>query len=194
MATVYTALDTRLERIVALKVMHPVFADDEEFVARFIREAKSAARLSHPNVVAVFDQGEDAGHVFLAMEYVHGRTLRDLVRERGRLTPQEALSILAPVLSALAAAHAAGIIHRDIKPENVLLADDGRVKVADFGLARAMAGRQTTTSTLIGTVAYLAPEQITRGVADARTDVYSAGVVLFEMLTAPPPYDGDTPI
>jgi serine/threonine protein kinase/beta-lactam-binding protein with PASTA domain len=194
MATVYTALDTRLERIVAVKVMHPVFADDDEFVARFIREAKSAARLSHPNVVAVFDQGEDAGHVFLAMEYIQGRTLRDLIRERGQLSSQEALSIMAPVLSALAAAHAAGLIHRDIKPENVLLADDGRVKVADFGLARAMAGRQTTTSTLIGTVAYLAPEQITRGVADARTDVYAAGIVLFEMVTGQPPYDGDTPI
>ncbi len=195
MATVYTALDVRLERVVALKVMHPIFAEDDEFVTRFIREAKSAARLSHPNVVAVFDQGEDSGHVFLAMEYVPGRTLRDLLQERGRLSPQEALSILAPVLSALAAAHSAGLIHRDVKPENVLLADDGRVKVADFGLARAMVGRHTTTtSALIGTVAYFAPEQVTRGIADARTDVYAAGIVLFEMLTGKPPYDGDTPI
>ncbi|MGH8891602.1 MAG: Stk1 family PASTA domain-containing Ser/Thr kinase [Acidothermaceae bacterium] len=195
MATVYRALDVRLDRLVALKVMHQLYAEDDEFVALFIREAKSAARLSHPNVVAVFDQGDDAGHVFLAMEYVQGRTLRDLLRERGHLAPQEALSILQPVLSALSAAHTAGLIHRDVKPENVLLADDGRVKVADFGLARAAASHTvTSTTTLIGTVAYLAPEQVTRGVADARSDVYAAGVVLFEMLTGRPPYDGESPI
>jgi len=195
MATVYRALDVRLDRYVALKVMHQLYADDDEFVARFIREAKSAARLSHPNVVAVFDQGDDAGQVFLAMEYVQGRTLRDLLRERGRLTAQETLSILAPVLAALSAAHTAGLVHRDVKPENVLLADDGRVKVADFGLARAAASHTTTSATtLIGTVAYLAPEQVTRGVADARSDVYAAGIMAFEMLTGRPPYDGDTPI
>jgi eukaryotic-like serine/threonine-protein kinase len=195
MATVYRALDTRLDRVVALKVMHQVFAEDDEFVARFIREAKSAARLSHPNVVAVFDQGDDAGQVFLAMEYVHGRTLRDLIRERRRLMPQEALSVLQPVLAALSAAHAAGLVHRDVKPENVLLADDGRVKVADFGLARAAANRAATSATtLIGTVAYLAPEQVTRGVADPRSDVYAAGIMLFEMLTGRPPYDGETAI
>jgi beta-lactam-binding protein with PASTA domain/predicted Ser/Thr protein kinase len=195
MATVYRALDTRLDRVVALKVMHQIFAEDDDFVARFIREAKSAARLSHPNVVAVFDQGEDDGHVFLAMEYVHGRTLRDLMRERRRLLPQEALSILQPVLAALSAAHAAGLVHRDVKPENVLLADDGRVKVADFGLARAIANRAATSATtLIGTVAYLAPEQVTRGVADPRSDVYAAGIMLFEMLTGQQPYDGETPI
>jgi serine/threonine-protein kinase len=195
MATVYRALDVRLDRLVAIKVMHQLFADDDEFVARFIREAKSAARLSHPNVVAVFDQGDDNGHVFLAMEYVPGRTLRDLLRARSRLSPQEALSILAPVLSALSAAHAAGLVHRDVKPENVLLSDDGRVKVADFGLARAVAGRTATSATtLIGTVAYLAPEQVTRGVADPRSDVYAAGIMLFELLTGHPPYDGETPI
>lgn len=195
MASVYTALDTRLDRLVALKVMHPVFAEDDEFVGRFIREAKSAARLSHPNVVSVYDQGEDGGHVFLVMEYVEGRTLRDLVHERGKLTPSEALSILQPVLSALAAAHEAGIVHRDIKPENVLLADDGRVKVADFGLARAIAGRHTaTTSSIIGTVAYLAPEYAVRNISDARSDVYSAGVMLYEMLTGAPPYDSDAPL
>lgn len=195
MATVYRALDVRLDRLVALKVMHQLYAEDDEFVARFIREAKSAARLSHPNVVAVFDQGDDDGHVFLAMEYVQGRTLRDLLRERDHLQPQEALSILQPVLAALSAAHGAGLIHRDVKPENVLLAYDGRVKVADFGLARAAASHTvTSTTTLIGTVAYLAPEQVTRGVADARSDVYAAGVVLFEMLTGRPPYDGDSPI
>ena len=195
MATVYRALDVRLDRLVALKVMHQLYAEDDEFVARFIREAKSAARLSHPNVVAVFDQGDDDGQVFLAMEYIQGRTLRDLLRERGRLRPQEALSILQPVLAALSAAHAAGLIHRDVKPENVLLADDGRIKVADFGLARAAAGHTTTSATtLIGTVAYLAPEQVTRGIADARSDVYAAGIMAFEMLTGHPPYDGDTPI
>jgi serine/threonine protein kinase/beta-lactam-binding protein with PASTA domain len=191
MPTVYRALDLRLDRVVALTVMHQIFADDDEFVARFIREAKSAARLSHPNVVAVYDQGDDGGHVFLAMEYVPGRTLRDLIRERSRLSPNEALSILQPVLAALSAAHAAGLVHRDVKPENVLLADDGRVKVADFGLARAAANLEATSATtLIGTVAYLAPEQVIRGVADPRSDVYAAGIMLFEMLTGRPPYQG----
>ena len=195
MATVYRALDTRLDRVVALKVMHQLFAENDQFVARFIREAKSAARLSHPNVVAVYDQGEDGGYVFLAMEYVQGRTLRDLLRERTRLTPAEALSVLEPVLAALSAAHAAGLVHRDVKPENVLLADDGRVKVADFGLARAAANLEATSATsLIGTVAYLSPEQVIRGIADERSDVYSAGVMLFEMLTGRPPYDGETAV
>ncbi|HEY5051751.1 MAG TPA: Stk1 family PASTA domain-containing Ser/Thr kinase [Acidothermaceae bacterium] len=195
MATVYRALDTRLDRVVALKVMHQLFAENDQFVARFIREAKSAARLSHPNVVAVYDQGDDGGYVFLAMEYVQGRTLRDLLRERTRLTPQEALWILEPVLAALSAAHAAGLVHRDVKPENVLLADDGRVKVADFGLARAAANLEATSATsLIGTVAYLSPEQVIRGIADERSDVYSAGIMLFEMLTGRPPYDGETAV
>jgi eukaryotic-like serine/threonine-protein kinase len=195
MATVYRALDIRLDRIVALKVMHQLYADDDQFVTRFIREAKSAAKLSHPNVVAVFDQGDDHGVVFLAMEYVHGRTLRDLLRERTRLLPQEALSILEPVLSALSAAHIAGLVHRDVKPENVLLADDGRVKVADFGLARAAANLEATSATsLIGTVAYLAPEQVIRGIADPRSDVYAAGIMLFEMLTGRPPYEGETAV
>jgi len=195
MATVYRALDIRLDRVVALKVMHQLYADDDQFVTRFIREAKSAAKLSHPNVVSVFDQGDDHGVVFLAMEYVHGRTLRDLLRERTRLLPQEALSILEPVLSALSAAHIAGLVHRDVKPENVLLADDGRVKVADFGLARAAANMEATSATtLIGTVAYLAPEQVIRGIADPRSDVYAAGIMLFEMLTGRPPYEGETAV
>jgi serine/threonine-protein kinase len=194
MATVYTALDTRLDRIVAVKVMHPQFAHDEGFVARFNREAKAAARLSHPNVVSVYDQGEDGGSIFLAMEYVEGRTLRDLLRERGRLTPAQALSIAEPVVSALRAAHAAGLVHRDIKPENVLLANDGRIKVADFGLARAIAVADATATTglLIGTVAYLAPEQVERNVADERSDVYAIGTLLYEMLVGTPPYDGAT--
>src|SRR3954447_8573990 len=194
MASVYTALDTRLDRIVALKVMHPSLAREKGFVERFNREAKAAARLSHPNVVSVYDQGEDGGNVFLTMEYVEGRTLRDLLREHERLTPAQALSIIEPVVSALSAAHSAGLVHRDVKPENVLLADDGRIKVADFGLARAVAAADhtNTTNVLIGTVAYLAPEQVERGIADARSDVYAVGVMLYEMLVGKPPYDGET--
>ena len=196
MATVYLALDSRLDRTVAVKVMHPQLAEDEEFVSRFIREAKSAARLSHPNVVAVYDQGADGGTVFLAMEHVAGRTLRDLMREQGWLSPRHALEILESVLAALGAAHHAGIVHRDVKPENVLLADDGRIKVADFGLARAVSGatNHTSSGVLMGTVAYLSPEQVERGVADPRSDVYAVGILLFEMLTGAKPYDGDTAI
>ncbi|MGH8893078.1 MAG: protein kinase domain-containing protein, partial [Actinomycetes bacterium] len=197
MATVYEAHDNRLDRTIALKVMHPSLADDEEFVSRFIREAHSAARLSHPNVVAVYDQGADQGIVFLAMELVRGRTLRDLIRERGNLSPRQALEVLEPVLAALGAAHAAGIVHRDVKPENVLLSDDDRVKVADFGLARAVSGNNSHTTAsgiLMGTVAYLSPEQVERGVADPRSDVYASGILLYEMLTGLKPYDGETAI
>jgi eukaryotic-like serine/threonine-protein kinase len=197
MATVYRALDTRLDRPVALKVMHAGLAEDHAFVERFIREARSAARLSHPGIVAVYDQGDDDGTVFLAMEYVPGRTLRDLLQQRGRLTPREAFDTLEPVLSALAAAHDGGIVHRDIKPENVLLGDDGRVKVADFGLARnalTSGGSNATQGVVMGTVAYLAPEQVERGTADPRSDVYSAGILLYEMLVGAPPYSGETPM
>jgi beta-lactam-binding protein with PASTA domain/predicted Ser/Thr protein kinase len=195
MATVYIGFDTRLDRVVAIKVMHATLADDEAFVARFHREAKSAARLSHPNVVSIYDQGEDAGRVFLVMEYVDGGTLRARLREEGRLAPSAALGVMEPVLQALAAAHGAGIVHRDVKPENILIASDGRVKVADFGLARAIeASGHTTTGLLIGSVNYLAPEQVESGAADTRTDVYAAGIMLFEMLTGAPPYDGDTPL
>ena len=196
MATVYLALDTRLEREVALKVMRPGLASDETFVSRFRREARSAARLSHPHVVAVFDQGEDDGSMFLAMEYVPGQTLREVMQAEGPLTPRAALDIMEPVLEALAAAHRAGIIHRDIKPENVILREDGTVKVADFGLARAVTTQTTTSQTgmLLGTVAYLSPEQVERGIADARSDVYAAGLILFEMLTGTKAFTGDTPI
>ncbi len=193
MATVYRALDTRLDRILALKVMHPALAADAAFVDRFIREAKSVARLAHPNVVAVFDQGTDGPYTYLAMEYVSGCTLRDVLRERGALRPRAALDILEPVLAALGAAHRAGFVHRDMKPENVLIGDDGRVKVADFGLVRSVDSVTSTTGSVLGTVSYLAPEQIENGVADTRVDVYACGVVLYEMLTGTKPHTGGTP-
>ncbi|MCL6673440.1 Stk1 family PASTA domain-containing Ser/Thr kinase [Streptomyces panaciradicis] len=193
MATVYRALDTRLDRVLALKVMHPSLAADGSFVERFIREAKSVARLAHPNVVQVFDQGTDGSYVYLAMEYVAGCTLRDVLRERGALQPRAALDILEPVLAALGAAHRAGFVHRDMKPENVLIGDDGRVKVADFGLVRSVDTVTNTTGTVLGTVSYLAPEQIEHGTADPRVDVYACGVVLYEMLTGDRPHEGDSP-
>ncbi|MFB8109372.1 Stk1 family PASTA domain-containing Ser/Thr kinase [[Kitasatospora] papulosa] len=192
MATVYRAVDTRLDRVLALKVMHPALATDAAFVERFIREAKSVARLAHPNVVGVFDQGAQGAYVYLAMEYVAGCTLRDVLRERGALQPRAALDILEPVLAALGAAHLAGFVHRDMKPENVLIGDDGRVKVADFGLVRAVGTATDTTGSLLGTVSYLAPEQIEQGTADTRSDVYACGVVLYEMLTGGKPHGGDT--
>jgi eukaryotic-like serine/threonine-protein kinase len=196
MATVYEALDSRLDRPVALKVMHRHLAEDPEFRSRFEREAKSAARLSHPHVVGVFDQGESDGLVYLAMEYVPGRTLRDVMRRFGPLSSEQSLVIMDAVLEALDAAHAAGFVHRDIKPENVLLSDDGRVKVADFGLARALATSATnaTTGMIIGTVAYLSPEQVERGEADARSDVYAAGILLYEMVTNTVPHAGESPL
>ncbi|WP_110051498.1 Stk1 family PASTA domain-containing Ser/Thr kinase [Nocardiopsis sp. L17-MgMaSL7] len=197
MATVYVAHDLRLDRRLALKVMHPSLAQDPTFVQRFINEAHSVAKLSHPNVVQVFDQGEDQGHVFLAMEYVPGQTLRDLLKEHGRLAPKQALNFMASVLAALGAAHQAGMVHRDVKPENVLISKDGRVKVADFGLARAVEQSNqglTRTGTLMGTAAYLAPEQIEKGTADARSDVYAAGIMLYELLTGGQPHTGETPI
>jgi serine/threonine-protein kinase len=192
MATVYRAVDTRLDRVLALKVMHPSLAADGSFVDRFIREAKSVAHLAHPNVVGVFDQGTDGPYVYLAMEYIAGCTLRDVLRERGALQPRAALDILEPVLAALGAAHRAGFVHRDMKPENVLIGDDGRVKVADFGLVRAVDTVTSSTGSLLGTVSYLAPEQIEHGSADTRADVYACGVVLYEMLTGAKPHSGGT--
>jgi len=198
MSTVYAAVDERLDRLVAVKVMSAALSADPAFSDRFAREARAAARLTHLNVVSVYDQGAelapDGHHVFLVMELVEGRTLRELLRERGRLTPAEAISIMEPVLSALSAAHRAGLAHRDVKPENILLSDDGIVKVADFGLARAVESDATATRTglMMGTVAYCAPEQISKGSTDPRSDVYSAGIVLFELLTGTPPYKGDS--
>ena len=195
MATVYQATDTRLDREVALKVMHAELARDEEFVRRFIGEAKSVARLSHQNVVAVFDQGSDGLFLYLAMEYVPGRTLKEVLRDSGRFSPATALEIMTGVLDGLAAAHKSGIVHRDIKPENVLLTADGRVKVADFGLARAQsAAGHTRAGLLIGTPSYVPPEQVTGGSTGPGGDVYSAGVMLFELLTGRLPFTGDTPL
>jgi serine/threonine-protein kinase len=194
MATVYRAHDLRLDRVCAVKVMHSDLGDDHDFAARFVREAHSAARLAHPNVVSVSDQGDDDGVLFLVMEHVPGRTLRDVIRDEAPMAPDRALALVEPVLLALAEAHRCGLIHRDIKPENVLIADDGRVKVADFGLARAFDANTTHTATgglLIGTVSYLAPELIVNGRADPRSDVYSAGVLLYELLTGRKPHEGD---
>jgi len=196
MATVYLATDLRLDRVVALKVMHPHLANDPGFVARFQREARSAARLSHPHVVGVYDQGSSGSHVYLAMEYLPGRTLRDVLDEYGPLSTEQALVLLDPVIEALVAAHAAGFVHRDIKPENVLISDDGRVKVADFGLARAVTTTDSTHTTgmIIGTVSYLSPEQVEHGDADERSDIYSTGILFFEMITGSVPHSGESPL
>lgn len=198
MATVYEATDLRLDRTVALKVMPPALADDETFARRFEREARAAARLAHPNVVVVYDQGDDNGVVFLAMEYVAGRhTLRDLIRHEAPLPPERAVGLFEEILKAIAAAHESGIVHRDIKPENVLITPRGQVKVADFGLARAISAATTATATggvLMGTVSYLPPELVTDGIADTRSDVYALGVLLFELLTGTKPHSGDSPI
>lgn len=205
MASVYEAVDTRLDRTVAVKIMHPGLGDassgdDDSFARRFVREARAAARLSHPNVVAVHDQGRDDtgdGTIYLVMELVPGHTLRDTISKEAPMSPERALAILDPVLSALASAHRAGLVHRDVKPENVLIADDGRIKVADFGLARAVSAETQHTATngvLIGTVSYLAPELVVEQRADARADVYAVGVILFELLTGTKPHTGETPI
>lgn len=193
MSTVYVATDLRLERDVALKVLHPHLATDENFLGRLGREAKAAARLSHPHVVGVLDQGNDGQTAYLVMEYIKGHTLRDVITSKGALPPRLALALIDPVIEGLGTAHAAGMIHRDIKPENVLIADDGRIKVADFGLARAVT-TSTSTGALIGTVAYLSPELVLGKPADARSDVYSVGIMLYEMLTGRQPFDGDVPI
>lgn len=190
MATVYLATDLRLERKVALKVIHPHLASDASFRDKFIREARMAAKLSHPNLVNVFDQGEDGEIAFMAMEFVSGITLRDALKDFGALDAKRALDLFEPMLSGLAAAHRAGVLHRDLKPENVLLADDGRIKLGDFGLARDI-DNHTSTGSLVGTVAYLSPELVMRGIADARSDVYAAGIMLFEMLTGRQPYEGE---
>ena len=195
MASVFLATDRRLDRTVAVKIMHDGLGDETEFLERFNREAKAAAKLNHRGVVSVFDQGTDRDVTYLVMEYVPGKTLRDIMRAEAPMTPERSLGVLADVLVALSAAHAAGIVHRDIKPENVLITPDGDVKVADFGLARAVSTATTATGgALIGTISYIAPEIVLNEGADARSDVYACGAMLFEMLTGSKPHGGDTPI
>lgn len=196
MASVWLALDERLEREVALKILRPGLAADQTFVNRFRQEARSAARLSHPGLVAMFDQGQDGADLFLAMEYLPGRTLREVLAEEAPLPVDQALDIMDQMLDALASAHRAGMVHRDIKPENVIVRSDGTVKVADFGLARAVttATEAGTDGVLLGTASYLSPEQVEHGSSDARSDVYACGLVLFEMLTGVKAVDGETAV
>ena len=194
MATVYVATDMRLERRVALKVMHGHLSDDTVFQSRFIQEARSAARLADPHVVNVFDQGQDHDMAYMVMEYLPGITLRELMKEHRRLSIPQTITIMDAILSGLAAAHRAGIVHRDVKPENVLLAEDGRIKIGDFGLARATTANTASGQMLLGTIAYLAPELVTRGSADARSDIYALGIMLYEMLTGEQPYKGEQPM
>ena len=194
MAMVYLATDLRLERRVAVKVMHEHLAEDANFTRRFEQEARSAARLSHPNLVNVFDQGHDLGRTYLVMEYLPSITLRELLKQQRHLTAEQSFEIGDAVLSGLAAAHGAGIVHRDLKPENVMLADDGRIKLGDFGLARAVSANTTTGQALLGTIAYLSPELVTRGIADARSDLYAFGIMLYEMLTGVQPFVGEQPM
>ncbi|WP_433679556.1 Stk1 family PASTA domain-containing Ser/Thr kinase [Nocardia sp. CA-119907] len=193
MSMVFRGVDTRLDRPVAIKVMDPKFAADPQFLSRFEFEARAVAKLKHPSLVAVYDQGVDGEHPFLIMELVEGGTLRELLRERGPMPPHAVRAVAEPVLAAIGVAHSAGLIHRDIKPENVLISDSGEVKIADFGLVRAVAAAKTTSaSVILGTAAYLAPEQVTTGTADSRSDVYSFGILIFELLTGQVPFTGDT--
>lgn len=193
MSMVFRGVDTRLDRPVAIKVMDPKFAGDPQFLSRFEFEARAVAKLKHPSLVAVYDQGVDGEYPFLIMELVEGGTLRELLRERGPMPPHAVRAVAEPVLAAIGVAHSAGLVHRDVKPENVLISDGGEVKIADFGLVRAVAAANTTSaSVILGTAAYLSPEQVTSGTADARSDVYSFGVLIFELLTGRVPFTGDT--
>ena len=193
MSTVYRGLDTRLDRPVALKVMDSRYAGDQQFLTRFQLEARSVARLKDPGLVAVYDQGLDARHPFLVMELVQGGTLRELLAERGPMPPHAVAAVLRPVLGGLGAAHRAGLVHRDVKPENVLISDEGDVKLVDFGLVRAVAEAGiTSTSVILGTAAYLSPEQVKDGTASPRSDVYAVGIVAYELLTGQTPFSGDT--
>ena len=185
MADVYCAEDLQLGRRVALKLLYRRFAEDEEFVERFRREASSAAGLQHPNVVAVFDRGEFDGTYYIAMEYLEGRSLKQLVRQEGALDPDRAIDLVIQILKAARFAHRRGIVHRDIKPHNVIVDDEGRAKVTDFGIARAGASDMTETGSIMGTAQYLSPEQAQGHPVDARSDLYSIGVVLYELLTGP---------
>ncbi|MBJ7341175.1 protein kinase [Mycolicibacterium sp.] len=196
MSSVYRGLDLRLDRPVALKVMDSRYAGDQQFITRFQREARAVARLKDPGLVAVYDQGlgdHGAGHCYLVMELIEGGTLRELLRERGPMPPHAVAAVLSPILGGLAAAHRAGLVHRDIKPENVLISDDGEVKIADFGLVRAVAeAKITSTSVILGTAAYLSPEQVGTGDAGPESDVYGVGILAYELLTGTTPFTGDS--
>lgn len=195
MSTVYRGLDVRLDRPVALKVMDARYSGDSQFLTRFQREARAVARLKDPGLVAIYDQGLDGNHPFLVMELVEGGTLRELLRERGPMPPHAAAAVLRPVLGGLATAHHAGLVHRDVKPENVLISDAGEVKLVDFGLVRAVAEAGiTSTSVILGTAAYLSPEQVSSGAADARSDVYAVGILAYELITGTTPFTGDNPL
>lgn len=196
MATVYVATDNRLTRTVAIKIMHEGLGEDKEFVDRFDREARSSAKLSHPNIVSVFDQGHDNGRPYIVMEYVEGCTLRSLISREAPMPAKRVLELMEPVASALAAAHESGLIHRDVKPENVLISERNLIKVADFGLAKAVTAQSSTAAQglVMGTVSYIAPEVVTSGKADTRSDIYSFGIMLYEMLTGTKPHSGDSPI
>src|SRR6185312_3864639 len=192
MSSVYRGLDTRLDRPVAIKVMDSRYAGDQQFLTRFAREARAVARLKDPGLVAVYDQGLSGRHPFLVMELIEGGTLRELLRERGPMPPHAVVAVLRPVLSGLAVAHRAGLVHRDVKPENVLISDDGEVKIADFGLVRAVAeAKITSDSVILGTAAYLSPEQVSSGEASSRSDVYACGILVYELLTGATPFSGD---
>jgi serine/threonine-protein kinase len=193
MSAVYRGLDLRLDRPVACKIMDSRYAGDHQFLTRFQREARAVARLKDPGLVAVYDQGIDGQHPFLVMELIEGGTLRELLRERGPMPPHAVAAVLGPVLGGLAVAHRAGLVHRDIKPENVLISDEGEVKIADFGLVRAVAeAKITSTSVILGTAAYLSPEQVATGDAGPRSDVYAVGILAYELLTGATPFTGDT--
>jgi serine/threonine-protein kinase len=193
MSGVYRGLDLRLDRPVALKIMDSRYAGDNQFLTRFQREARAVARLKDPGLVAVYDQGIDGRHPFLVMELIEGGTLRELLAERGPMPPHAVAAVLGPVLGGLAVAHHEGLVHRDVKPENVLISDDGDVKIADFGLVRALAeAKITSTSVILGTAAYLSPEQVGTGDAGPASDVYSVGILAYELLTGVTPFTGDT--
>jgi beta-lactam-binding protein with PASTA domain len=194
MADVYLAEDMLLGRKMAVKLLHHRFAEDQEFVERFRREASSAAGLSHPNVVAVFDRGEWDGTYYIAMEYLPGRSLKAVIREHGPLTPQDATDIVVQILLATRFAHRRGIIHRDLKPHNVILDEEGRAKVTDFGIARAGASDMTLTGSIMGTAQYLSPEQAQGHAVTEASDLYAVGVVLYELLTGSVPFEGDSAV
>src|SRR5215207_9964070 len=194
MADVYCAEDTQLGRKVAVKLLYRRFAEDEEFVERFRREASSAAGLQHPNIVGVFDRGEWGGTYYIAMEFLDGRTLKQLVREHGAMPPDLATDITLQVLRAAKFAHKRGVVHRDIKPHNVILDAEGRAKVTDFGIARAGASDMTETGSIMGTAQYLSPEQAQGQPVSPRSDLYSIGVMLYELLTGRVPFEAESPV